>query len=128
MSVSYNPFPLAVEPTPNPGRGLALDEAGKIPTSVLPRTLTGRITGSSGATAAGTGFTSSRSSAGVYVITFTTAFAAAPVVVGNVIVAAGGSLTFKVQAVSASSATVFTGSDAGVGVDQDFGFLVVETK
>lgn len=93
---------LDVASAPTPGQGLALDVKGKIPVSVLPKFITG-IVASDGTITAGTGFSVTNDSTGVYTVTFTNAFSAVPTVI----------LTALVGGVSASiSGAVGKGSFA----------------
>lgn len=80
----------------------------------------GRIAGSTGAIVSGTGFTVSRTAAGTYTITFTSAFSAAPVVTANVF---GGTSGFvRVAAVTVSTAQLITSGTNGTAADRDFMF------
>lgn len=84
--------------------------------------LTGQITGTTGAIVAGTGFTAARNSAGNYTITFTTAFAAAPVVMA--VVLANQPVVVDLISTAVGSFVVEFRTAAGVAQDQNFQFLV----
>lgn len=116
---------IGVVAQPTVGHGVALDLTGRVPVSVLPREITGSVTGA-GAVTAGTGFTVNRTGAGRYVITFTLAFTAAPVVVVSV-VAATGNETLTVNASTTTAFQVNT-NDAGAAVDRAFYFIAAEVR
>lgn len=86
--------------------------------------LTG-IIASNGTTTAGAGFTSARTGAGVYVITFTTPFAAPPVVVPCAFITAGTERLIDLAAApTAAGFTVHTLNAAGAPTDADWNFIV----
>lgn len=83
-------------------------------------TIAGRITGATGAAAAGNGFSGARSSAGVYTITFSVAFALSPIV--NLTV--WGSKDIALTGVSVNSFSCITQTPGfGAGSDADFDFV-----
>lgn len=86
--------------------------------------ITGQVS-SAGAVTAGTGFTVSRTSAGRYTVTFSTAFAAAPTVV--LTLSAGADLIANTSTVTAASFLVVIDTPAGTPTDQAFHFLAATT-
>lgn len=86
------------------------------------RTVAGTVA-ADGTISTGTGFTIAKGVSGLYTITFAAPFSVTPAVVVTPIIASGGNRTVSIRNNSASSVDVVTGSDAGVGVDQAFGFL-----
>jgi len=87
------------------------------------RTLRGKIKGSDGTVLQGAGFTSARNGTGDYTITITSAFAAAPIVVGTVITTAG-SRWFTADTISTTSIHVYIASTLSL-VDLDFCFIAI---
>lgn len=112
---------------PTPGQGLTLNARGKIPSSVLPSSalLTGRVA-SGGTINSGTGFTITRNAAGDYVVNFSTALSATPLVLVTVDTNAGASLQIVSANVGTSSFQVNIFSLAGTKTDSFsfFQFLV----
>ncbi len=93
-------------------------------TLTSPRTIWGKITGSTGAVAIGTRtFTCTKASTGVYTIKFTPAFGITPVVLATGISSTVG-VNCVVSAKSATGCTISTTPASGVATDADF-YLVV---
>jgi hypothetical protein len=87
------------------------------------RTLRGKIQGSDGAILQGAGFTAARNNTGDYTITITSAFAAAPIVVGSCITTSS-SRWFTADTISTTSIHVYTSSNVGLA-DVDFSFIAI---
>lgn len=93
-------------------------------TRAFPSMLTGIVTGATGVVVAGGGFSVSRSSAGVYVFTYTVDFPAAPAVFATPVQAAR--LAPDIQAAAgASGCTILWLNTAAAAADTDFHFLAV---
>jgi len=106
------------------GNGAILEAASGETTGLKwSRTLRGKIQGSDGAVLQGTGFTCARNATGDYTITITSAFAAAPIVVGTVITVAG-SRWFTADNVTTTSIHVYIASNLAL-VDLDFCFIAI---
>lgn len=133
---------LAVTPQPSAGQGLALDPKGKLSPSLLAgypndgtkalkgdgtwgtvtsKTITGIVTSAAGITA-GTGFSVVNNSAGVYTVSFTVPFAAAPVVLVTSISGGGDDVTSNLRSAS-TSGFVASFTFAGVLTNVGFNFL-----
>lgn len=88
---------------------------------------TGRITGTTGATAAGTGFTSSRTATGTYTLSWSPVFSAEPAVAITPLESSSSSAEGLVYSGSAGSTgiKIFDTSVANLGtlVDEDFYFI-----
>lgn len=120
-------IPTAAYPTR--GQGVALDLNGKLPTSVLPRTVTGVVT-SAGVITSGTGFTVAHSATGQFDITFTAAFTVAPVVVAAVLTASFYPATF-IQLIATTGFTMRIGDCSTappVVRDSAFNFTAIEVR
>lgn len=92
--------------------------------ATAPSTMLTGIIASNGTTTAGAGFTSSRTGAGIYVITFTTAFAAPPVVLALAFITAGTERLIDLAAApTAAGFTVHTLNAAGAPTDADWNFI-----
>lgn len=85
------------------------------------RTLRGQVS-AAGAVVLGSGFTSSRSSAGIFAVNFTTAFSAQPVVVPSLFGATGN---FNVAGANAASCQVNTYDTAWAAADRAFNFIAI---
>lgn len=91
-----------------------------------PRIITGRVTGA-GVIVAGTGFTVNRTGAGSYTITFTTAFAAVPIVLPELVAVSAGR-NVQPSGATANGVTIITFDvPGGPAVDADFQFLAYAT-
>lgn len=91
--------------------------------------ITGNITGSTGATAAGTGFTSSRTAVGTYTITYSPALSAAPAVAITPIEAVTKSTAGIIYSNGTNSTgiKIFDTSVANLGTLIDQSFLFIAT-
>lgn len=87
------------------------------------RIVTGEITGSSATITKGTGFSVSRTSAGVYAITITSAFSAAPVV----LITTTNGAPSGYSSLTASGLNILTFNASFVAADENFNFILVET-
>lgn len=88
---------------PTGGQGVALTPRGRVPSSALPRTITGLVN-SGGTIAAGTGFSVVHSATGHYAVTFTGAFPSTPAIIVSVV---NNGLTVSCDVIS-PTATGFT--------------------
>jgi hypothetical protein len=109
----------------NPSEPSVVLSAGGIATpAVTNRLITGRVSGA-GAIISGTGYTPVRTALGIYTITFTTPFAAAPVPVVTSAVQNG--IITSIDLIVTTGFRVENVTPGGVSVDQPFTFLVAET-
>lgn len=95
------------------------------PTPPAPGPITGQIN-ADGTTAAGTGFASSSGGTGLYTITFTTPFAAAPTVVATAFDSTGSRVAHIVS-VSTTSAVIQIRQGGGTVNDMSFHFVAFTT-
>ena len=109
----------AVEPTG--GMGLTLDATGKVPRAALPTLITGRIA-TDGSITAGTRFTVAKGAAGIYTITYTAAFTAAPLVIGGSDIA-GDNANVTVTSAAGSATVHVLSASTGALTDHSFYFL-----
>lgn len=79
---------------------------------------------SAGAVATGSGFTASRSATGIYVVTFTTPFPAAPAVVAMASTSVARIMTLT--ELTASAVTIQSWDAAGAAADASFFFIAYE--
>jgi hypothetical protein len=87
------------------------------------RIVTGEITGATAAITKGTGFTVSRTSAGVYAVTITVAFGAAPVV----LITTTNGAPSGYSALGTGSLNILTFNSSFAAADENFNFILVET-
>lgn len=107
------------------GTVLTSNGPGADPSYKTPATpLTGRITGTSGAIAGGSGFTCVRNSTGTYTITFSNAYAAIPTCVATVFTSG---LIIRIKTISTTTVSFDIRTTAGTVTDSDFHFLVFAT-
>lgn len=124
------PNPLLGRPIPNAayptgGQGLTLGLDGKVPVSVLPRVVTGRVS-LAGAVVAGTGWTAAHPGTGHWTVTFTVAFPAPP----TLALTAGSTgriISYDPAALAAGGFGAFMTTDAGVLDDQEWQFIAWTT-
>ena len=89
-----------------------------------PRIVRGKIQGSDGSVLQGSGFTAARNGTGDYTITITSAFSAAPIVVGTVITTSAARW-FTADTITTTSIHVYVTSTIGLA-DHDFTFVAIE--
>jgi hypothetical protein len=118
---------LQVAASPTAGQGLALDAKGKIPAGlVASTTMVSGTVGATGTITAGTGFSVTNPSTGVYNITFTKAMTSLPVVLVSGASAQANRL-FTVSSIATTGFTVNDADSAATVHGDPFSFLAIQT-
>ena len=86
----------------------------------------GNVTGTTGAITVGEGFTASRTGAGAYTLTWSTAFVDAPAVAASI--NSSSLRIILVPSVSTTTATISTNTTGGVATDTDFCFIAIAQR
>lgn len=107
---------------------VVLEDGAPLPRAAGPRIVAGTVNGATGGVVSGSGFTSVRTAAGTYIVTFAPVFAAVPSVAFGTDTTGGASVALLNGLPTAAVCNVFTLLTAtGALADRNFSFIAVGT-